>query len=489
MPSVAVVAGEKYLKGLPASEVTTLAAALTLPNPRYQQALKFSRNPTWAVQNIPKTIGFYTRHTDGVISVPRGYEVKVDKFQYNVVKRPTEWPVPALTPRDWQNDVIATWKDKDKLESFDAVHVATPGSGKTICGLFVLALMKQKSLVIVHTRQIMQAWIEDCKLMFGDKVVPGIWQGQKRTTGEHITIAMMQTLKNVPADKWAEEFGMVMVDECHHTPSQTLFSIMSMSHAAYRMGVTATSERSDGLDELITWACGPIRTVADKENSTVDVKVIKVNTHVNLVRKSDYMDKGIELVVPKEIQQSSLISRQCTHSGRKYAILSVVKFILASEKLKAPILILTMRRNYCTRLQKMLMLEGIKARVFKASYKSDTREKFLESAKAGKVPVTIACAPMLAEGVNVPAWTHLLVVNTWSSPSLTRQSTGRVERKFGNKSKGYVWDFVDKHPQCNRQFIKRCGTYRQCSTGSISTIHTIRQSKKIWQLKRRRNNA
>ncbi|WP_219718818.1 DEAD/DEAH box helicase [Massilicoli timonensis] len=56
-----------------------------------------------------------------------------------------------------------------------------------------------------------------------------------------------------------KEYGMVILDECHHAASNTIVDILEKVKARYVYGVTATPFRGDGLEKIYFMLLGPIR--------------------------------------------------------------------------------------------------------------------------------------------------------------------------------------------------------------------------------------
>lgn len=55
-----------------------------------------------------------------------------------------------------------------------------------------------------------------------------------------------------------QEYGMVIVDECHHAASDTIMGILREVKAKYVCGVTATPMRGDGLEKITYKMIGPV---------------------------------------------------------------------------------------------------------------------------------------------------------------------------------------------------------------------------------------
>ena len=75
-----------------------------------------------------------------------------------------------------------------------------------------------------------------------------------------IDIAMAGSLRK--KGEWhplLEQYGMVIVDECHHAASNTIANVLKNVKAKYVYGVTATPKRADGLEKINYMLIGPIR--------------------------------------------------------------------------------------------------------------------------------------------------------------------------------------------------------------------------------------
>ena len=75
-----------------------------------------------------------------------------------------------------------------------------------------------------------------------------------------IDIALIQScFDNDEVKPFVKEYGMVIVDECHHVSSITFENVLKHVTAHYVYGLTATPIRKDGLQPIIFMQCGPIR--------------------------------------------------------------------------------------------------------------------------------------------------------------------------------------------------------------------------------------
>ena len=64
-------------------------------------------------------------------------------------------------------------------------------------------------------------------------------------------------LKVVKSSLFVQDYGMVIVDECHHVSSITFENVLKHVTAHYVYGLTATPIRKDGLQPIIFYAMWP----------------------------------------------------------------------------------------------------------------------------------------------------------------------------------------------------------------------------------------
>ena len=65
-------------------------------------------------------------------------------------------------------------------------------------------------------------------------------------------------------DSLVENYGQIVVDECHHLSTFSFEAILKRAKAKYVLGLTATPIRRDGQQPIIFMQCGPIRHTAAK---------------------------------------------------------------------------------------------------------------------------------------------------------------------------------------------------------------------------------
>ncbi len=186
---------------------------LTLDNPKYKQAKKFSK---WNNTKIPKYLYFYhyDTKTQSIIA-PIGYK---PPFNFEIVEDYRDevnvsYPPIRVKLRDTQVDAFNSYLD----DPSKGLICMPTGKGKSILGIYLAYRLKQKALVIVHKDDLVVGWKKDIEFCFDNKVVPKLIKAKKREIGDQITIATVQTLNRLSEEeleKIASNFGMVIIDEC-----------------------------------------------------------------------------------------------------------------------------------------------------------------------------------------------------------------------------------------------------------------------------------
>ncbi len=179
----------------------------------------------------------------------------------------------------------ALWEEQqeavDALLAHDnGVLSAATAFGKTVIGAKLISVRKVNTLVLVHRQQLLSQWRErlDQFLTINESLpelpkkrgrkkeqnLIGYMGAGKDRLSSIIDIAIMQSMNTRGNVKEAiKNYGMIIIDECHHVPAVTFEQILKQATAKYIYGLTATPSRPDGHHPIIFFFCGPIRFSVD----------------------------------------------------------------------------------------------------------------------------------------------------------------------------------------------------------------------------------
>ncbi len=154
----------------------------------------------------------------------------------------------AREPLTHQAEGLSAWLQGGRRGT---VELPT-GSGKTYLAQLAMRATPRDTLIVVPTLVLMHQWYAELKANFVGVDVGLLGGGSNDRTP--ILIATYDSAA-IHAEALGNRYGLLVFDECHHLPSGFYKSIAEYSLAPYRLGLTATLERSDDkhqeLDELI----------------------------------------------------------------------------------------------------------------------------------------------------------------------------------------------------------------------------------------------
>lgn len=159
---------------------------------------------------------------------------------YDLLKLPLK---SAITPRSHQSEAIQAWTDAGRR---GVVSLPT-GAGKTILAVMCMTAVGRPTLICVPTIDLMHQWHAVMTKYFDSPV--GLLGGGSHQV-EGITIATYDSAA-MHAEKLGPKFGLAIFDECHHLPAPGYAMIARSLIAPFRLGLSATVERSDGGEEIL----------------------------------------------------------------------------------------------------------------------------------------------------------------------------------------------------------------------------------------------
>jgi len=360
---------------------------------------------------------------------------------------------------------------EEMLKHDTGVLSATTAFGKTVIAAKLIAERKVSTLVLTHRRQLLSQWtakltefleIDEALPVLEKKrgrkrkqsLIGQIGAGKARPSGI-IDVAIMQSLNSGDEVKeWVKNYGMVIVDECHHVPAFSFEHILKGVHAKYVYGLTATPTRQDSRHPIIFMQCGPIRYRVNArkqaEKRPFDHFVIPRLTSFRAPLEAEGKEPSIQQLYTAIAENEPRNQRiaedvlRCYQNGGNALVLTerTAHVALLAAKLRESI-------------PDVISLTGGKGA-------KETREALARvSATPADRPLTlIATGRYIGEGFDEPRLDTLFLTMPISWKGTLQQYAGRLHRLCENKREVRIYDYIDIHvPMLEKMYHKRLAGY------------------------------
>lgn len=324
------------------------------------------------------------------------------------------------------------------------------GGGKTVLCLYLACYIKRKTLVICHKDFLIKQWRERIEQYIPSAKVGIIKAKKVDVEGKDIVLASLQSLATKEyAPEVLSDFGMVAVDECHHTAAEVFCrALPKVSYAKVFLGLSATLNRADGLRKVFEWYLG--RPVYEQKKRNDTQMIVKMLPYYD--PNPDY---GRERVLWNgKLNTPQMLNAICAYRPRNEMIIEEIKNILEREP-ERRILILSDRRNHLKTLESMIT----DARLGTVGYYvGGMKENALKESESKDI--LLATYSMAAEGMDVPCLNTLILASPVSS---IEQPIGRIQRQKVSERK-YIpltIDVWDQFSMFNGQAKRRMAFYKK----------------------------
>lgn len=337
------------------------------------------------------------------------------------------------------------------LKNDAGVLCAPTAFGKTVTAAAMIARRGVNTLVLVHRTELLKQWQERLQsfLGVGKGVVGTIGGGKAKPTGK-IDIAVMQSLsRQGEINPIVENYGHVIIDECHHIGAASFDAILKVVKAKYVLGLTATPIRRDGQQPIIFMQCGPIRYTAAKPASAPHDLIVEPRSlfsRIDLPAETGIQDVFRHLAID-QVRTAAITAevRDAYRQGRKVLVLTE-----RTEHLDAILAALD------GQVPAPFVLHGRMSKKQRATMITDLDELPPEAPR-----VLIATGRLVGEGFDHPVLDTLVLAMPISWKGTLQQYAGRLHREHATKTDVRIIDFVDTgHPALLRMWDKRQRGYR-----------------------------
>lgn len=358
--------------------------------------------------------------------------------------------------RDYQRKAVDAW-----LIDKRGVVVLPTGAGKTLVAVHIIAELGVPALIVAPTLDLVDQWRKTLRESFNVDV--GCYCGGEKTL-RPLTVATYDSAY-LQAEYLGNKFMLLVFDEVHHLPSEGYRQIAELSAVPYRLGLTATYAREDGLHSELPRLVGgvvyeeKISKLAGKH--LADYRLERINTELTGEERAEYdrnysiylnflRSSGMKLRTPRDFRffvmrsgrdpkaREALLAR---NRARMIALNSESKMHVLSDLLDRHrgdrVIIFTEHNDLVKRISRRFLIPSITHKT-----QRDERVDVLSKFRDG-VYSKIVSSRVLDEGVDVPEASIGVILSGSGSKRAFTQRLGRILRKKDGK-KAILYEVVSK---------------------------------------------
>ena len=456
------------LQGFSAKVVNHLKRIASFKNPEFyaRQGMRLS------TYNIPRIISCADMEED-YIALPRGCEDAVvailegNQVDYRMEDKTNHGENIAVAfkgqLREEQRAAIASLTAHD-----NGILNATTAFGKTVTAIGLIAERKVNTLILVHTKTLLDQWKsrleEFLQIDFTEDALPkkrgrkkafspfGTLDSKGNSLHGKIDIALMQScLEDSDVKPFVRNYGMLIVDECHHVSAVNFERILKYANARYVYGLTATSIRKDGHQPIIFMQCGPIRYSADAKTQMASqtfarLLIPRFTSYRELTDEKSTYARMVQNMSEDENRNSLIIDDVCEilKEGRSPIILTnLTAHVETLANALTP---------HCKHVITLVGSESAKEKRQKMEY--------LQNLPSSEPLVIVATGKYVGEGFDYPRLDTLFLALPVSWKGIIAQYAGRLHREYPGKKEVRVYDYIDiRIPMCDLMYKRRLRGY------------------------------
>lgn len=456
-------------ENLSARAINHLKRIAAFKNPEFYAKLGM-RLP---VYNLPRIISC-SEITDDYLILPRGCEEAVVDF---LKSNDVEVRIDDKTNPGARIDVRfkgSLYEEQQRAIEALEIHqcgtlYATTAFGKTVTAAALIAQKKVNTLILVHTKALLDQWRERLEEYLSTDFQPeehhkgrgrrkkfqqfGALTSTENTLNGKIDIALLQSCMNDNEVKpFVHNYGMVIVDECHHAPAVNFERVLREVNARYVYGLTATPIRKDGHQPIIFMQCGEIRYTADAKSQQAQqsfrrLLIPRFTSYRNLKADDGNYAQVIDELIENESRNKLILEDVASNlaEGRTPIILTArtAHVDLLAEKC----------RKICPNVIRLVGNDSVKT-------KREIMEQ-LSLVPTDEPLVVVATGKYVGEGFDLPRLDTLMLALPVSWKGLIAQYTGRLHRNYPGKTETRIYDYIDlRVPICDSMYRKRLHGYK-----------------------------
>lgn len=311
---------------------------------------------------------------------------------------------------------------------------AATGSGKSVMLGKVIEESGERSLVIGHTKEIIEQNAQKIGYMIDPKDI-GIVMAERNQHDYPVVVASIQTIANPRRLAKLGRFGLVVVDEAHHSASPSYVNTLRMlgvsnTGPTKALGVSATWDRADGLgfeevfDEIV-YSIGIEQLIGS--GHLADITAMRIETELDTTSiRSSHGDFSAEQLSQKIVDSN-------------YAdTLAAAVNEYASDRTS---LVFAPNVRTADLYRDALIDLGINAVSVNGETPRSEREQAIADLRSGRIQA-ITNVGVFTEGTDIPIVNCIVLGRPTQSRALFQQMVGRGLRNYPGKENCLLLDLA-----------------------------------------------
>jgi len=433
---------------------------LVVINPSYLSCIEHGLRPVYKNSSgkyilIPKMLNFMKEYPDR-FELPAGYykrllellgqDIELEFMPCASIEGLPDTPL-NIELFDYQKSAVSSL-----LDNWCGILSSPAASGKTVMAIDLIIKLKIKTLWLVHLDRLVKQAVKSFSIMTGctGKDIGIVGHGTYNI-GNIFTAAIIDTARKYSKKLSFEQFGLVIVDECHRTPTKKTYDVLMKLSPSYLYGLSATPYRTDGLDKIMKYMLGQNVVEVDRDALAKkgrivvpEVNIIYTNIFINTSGRSLYCD-FINTLTKNDFRNKMILHEVLTE-------------VIAGNVC----LVLSERVNHCKCLYDMLSQVYPHTRMVSGKTKKEKTDLVIKEFEDNNAAVLITPYQFLGEGFDLRCLNRLFFCTPFKDSRRCEQAIGRIQRTYKhNKNKtAKLYDFVDNNRVARIQLDSRIKVYK-----------------------------
>ncbi len=337
-----------------------------------------------------------------------------------------------------QSAVENLQKMRDRGESIALLYHAT-GTGKTVTAVSDARNFGERTLFLAHTRELVIQAKKTFNNIWSDKK-SGLYVAEQKDNDAYIVCASIQSVVQNLDQFRPEDFGYIIIDECHHSVADSYRKILGCFKPKFTLGLTATPERTDGEDLLKLF-----KNVAHKLDLKTAVEIGEL-TPIRCIRVKTNIDLSTVRINGIKYYSQDIESKLFVPERNKIIVETYLQYVKNKKTV-----VFCASVKHAEEIAGLFRDNGVKCEAVSGTMNRNKRDDLLDNYENRDINVLCAC-DLLNEGWDSPKTEVLFMARPTMSKTLYMQQLGRGMRKCEGKEYLMVFDFIDNANMFNMPY-------------------------------------